>query len=362
MKILYLILCFYFICTTGFSETSFSEWKSIDRPLVYNFFNMYQPCVVEVKGEEYKYKMWFMGWSTDISNPGYPGSDAIFHGRSKDLLNWQVLKKDGTWDDQMKPETWRPVITAGQEEFYDKWHAGDPSVVYKDGVYFMALSATSEEFDEKAGYPSQMVQCIMGAVSVDGINWKKTKKPLLIDSYVFPPKANSKRIGDFHRPSLMWDDGKWKLWFDYWNGQSGSVCMGYAENKSDFFEEGAFQIKHDINEPLLTNWPNPEVVKIGEMYYSYSDAPGYQKFALSDWRSRQIREAISKDGIRWEIKDFVKRNDESPMHVPQTLVVRKNGKLRQYLFYSIQRGGLWNGQYDYRYKSINAMYRDIFAE
>jgi len=37
-------------------------------------------------------------------------------------------------------------------------------------------------------------------------------------------------VGDFHRPSLHWQDGKRRLGFDEWLPAKG-ICMGYAENR-----------------------------------------------------------------------------------------------------------------------------------
>ena len=54
-----------------------------------------------------------------------------------------------------------------------------------------------------AGYPANMVQCIMGATCEDGIHWRKTAAPLLIrpeDSA--RPQPDPERIGDFHQPCL----------------------------------------------------------------------------------------------------------------------------------------------------------------
>ena len=81
-----------------------------------------------------------------------------------------------------------------------------------------------------------MILCVMGAASADGINWKKTKFPLLIGKNDSAnPKPNPNRMADFHRPCLRWEDNKWKLWFDYWL-PGGGVCMGYAEKESDRYE------------------------------------------------------------------------------------------------------------------------------
>jgi len=66
-----------------------NKWERNQENLLFNFNNMYSPCVLETDGE-YKYKMWFFGWATGTANPNVPGADAIFHARSKDLLKWEV--------------------------------------------------------------------------------------------------------------------------------------------------------------------------------------------------------------------------------------------------------------------------------
>ena len=43
------------------------------------------------------------------ARPGVPGSDAIFHARSKDLKKWEVYSKGGKWDDTMTPAKWAPM-------------------------------------------------------------------------------------------------------------------------------------------------------------------------------------------------------------------------------------------------------------
>ncbi len=122
-------------------DQNFGKWERAKEDLLWGFSNMYQPCVREIPGEEYRYKMWFFGWAVGIGNKGYPGCDAIFHTRSKDLKKWEVYSGEGRWDATMNPKLWVPVITAANKP-YDDWHNGDPSVVYKDGQFFMAYSAT----------------------------------------------------------------------------------------------------------------------------------------------------------------------------------------------------------------------------
>jgi hypothetical protein len=46
-----------------------SEWQRADTPLLQNFNNMYNPCVVEVRGE-WRYRMWFFGGAARHANEG----------------------------------------------------------------------------------------------------------------------------------------------------------------------------------------------------------------------------------------------------------------------------------------------------
>jgi hypothetical protein len=321
---------------------------------------MYQPCVREFPKQEFRYKMWFFGWASEDGNPKYPGCDAIYHARSKDLKTWEIYAGEGQWDTTMNPKTWVPVLNASERP-YDEWHNGDPSVVYKNGRYYMAYSATSKPNYKKAKeHLDGMLCCIMGATSNDGIHWRKTEQPLLIET---PEAQNAETdagfIVDFHRPSLMWDKGRWRLWFDYWNSPNG-VCMGYAENRGAFGAKDGFVVKHDLKKPLIVNWPNPEIIRIDKRYYSFSDPCGYPP-KMNDpdkgWTSRALCEATSKDGLNWTITGYIEPDsDAAACHVPQALVTNVDGKNWLYLFYATQRGG---NPYDYRYDRIRAMRKEV---
>lgn len=336
------------------------KWQRDRAPLLANFNNMYNPCVVEVEGE-YRYLMWFFGWANDHTNKEFPGCDAIYHARSKDLRRWEVYSGDNHWDKTMSPDLWMPVIHAS-DDWFEAWHTGDPSVTLKDGVFYMAYSATSKHFEPRSGFPAEMVQCVMGARSTDGVAWTKTEQPLLIraEDTANPPPTPG-RIGDFHRPSLHWSDGKWRLWFDYWHPAKG-VCMGYAENLGEFGAERQFKIQHPLAEPMIANWPNPDVVRIGNRYHSFSDPAGYPiKEGESHWKSRQLREAVSSDGLTWQQLPFIKPDvDVDACHVPQALLTTINGKQWLYLFYATQIGNRKrDGKYHYQYDQIRGMRREI---
>ncbi len=353
------VMCFSFLLS-GFSAPN---WNRDKKPILKNFLNMYNPCIVKTSGE-YPYKMWFFGWVTEICNPGYAGCDAIFHARSKNLKEWEVYSGNGKWDSTMDPNLWVPVIEAS-DKWYDNWHNEDPSVVLHRGKYYMAYSATSKPFKKTAGYFASMVCCIMGAVSEDGIHWQKSAGPLLINEMDrMNPSDMPGRIGDFHRPSLIRENSKWKMWFDYMKGRT--VYMGYSENDGDFMK-GEFVIEHDLDEPLLERWPNPDVVKYNGKYHCFSDAPGYKvpkKYRKNsdaeNWVTRQLREAVSDDAINWKRLDYIEPDDDSPAcHVPEAFIHKENGVRFLYLFYSTQRGFTNGDYYDYRYDKIRVMKRRI---
>ncbi len=339
-------------------------WERQEQSLIWGFANMYQPCVREFPDEEYRYKMWFFGWASADINPDYPGCDAIFHARSKNLTDWEVYAGEEGWDTGMEPAKWVPVLWAS-DRFYDEWHNGDPSVVFRDGKYYMAYSATSKNFTRPVkGHPNNMLLCVMGATSDDGIHWEKTAQPLLIESKeVQDPGTDEGWTGDFNRPSLMWEGGKWRLWFDYWHPTMG-VCMGYAECDGDFRAKGAFKIVSDLAEPCIPTWPNPEVIRVGNRYHAFADPNGYPP-KVNDpnagWTSRALCEAVSDDGLNWRIVGFIPPDtDAAACHVPQALVTKVDGKEWLYLFYATQRGHKERKDlFDYRYDRIKAMRRPI---
>jgi hypothetical protein len=396
----------------GCPELAPDRWERSNRAVLDGFLHAYQPCVVEVPDPEFPYRMWFFGWIAEVANPEYAGCDAIYFARSRNLERWEVYTKNGAWDATRNQEIWASVLHASEDQskYYDQFHTGDPSVVLKDGIYHMAYSATSRPFTDPEssapveppmfsnlyieGYPSRMIQCIMGATSEDGIHWIKTEKPLLIaavDDH-YPPDPSPGRIGDFHRPCLLWDPGEqvWKRYFDYhtalqggtgkkWTDSmedfiAGRVDAGLAVNRSDF-RTGTFAFAHPLENPLLTNWPNPEVVRTGSCYYTFSDAFGYEGATapagrtVSTWQKRQLQVAFSRDGIHWE-KQYTIEPDPGidADHVPQAFVCNRDGKRWLYLFYSTQVGwrrGVMDyplfaaGEYNWFYDQIRYMRQEI---
>lgn len=336
-------------------------WNRDEKTVLSGFGNMYNLDIVYEPGSKYPYKGWFFGWADKDCNRGIPGfksCDAIFHARAKTLDQWEVYSAGGEWDMTMTASRWRPVVSA-QDKIYDSWHNGDPSVVKHDGMYYMAYSSTGYEDNKK--HPDgptddlKYMYCIMGAVSRDGIHWTRSAAPVLVHGpdYSAPERgAFAGRLhGMYHRPSIMFDGGKWKCWFDYNSGRS--LAMGYAECDADaFLDPPSWKVLAGGKYPLLEEWPNPDVVKVGKKYYAYSDPGGYP---ATGWAARQVAEAVSDDGIRWDVLGFIRPDSDTPAnHVPEAFVMEKNGKSKIILFYACQIGG---DPYDYRYNRIRYMWR-----
>ncbi len=343
-------------------------WGRSERNVLAGFRNMYHATVLQLdRGAvsqattPYRYRMWLMGWAAEDTNPGFPGCDAIFHARGKSLEEWEVYCGPGEWDTTQSPGKWVPVLVA-QDKPYDAWHNGDPSVVFHKGRFYMAYSATGPDLDGvRFGEPSDTdgdLYCVMGAVSQDGIAWSRSKNPLVIYEPEVgmrgDPNTDAVKWGMYHRPSLLFDQGRWRLWFDYWTGQD--VAMGYAEGHEEAFLEGGFEVKYAGDKPLLHEWPNPSVVKVGNLYYGFADPAGYGP----GWPGRRLAEAVSKDGLSWQILGYLPPDSDTPAcHVPSATVCFERGRPDSALlvvFYACQIGG---EPYNYRYDRIRYMTRAV---
>lgn len=338
-------------------------WQRSGKNILSGFRNMYNFHVLHEPGAQYPFKAWFFGWAVEDCNrnvPGFQGCDAIFAARAKRLEGpWEVYAGDGKWDATGNPHLWKPLF-APLGTYFDEWHNGDPSVVKVGKRYYMAYSATGHDKDRKPdGTPGDTdgsYLCIMGAVSDDGIHWKRSVKPILAYPREYGRKAIEGDVvvyGSYHRPSLLYENGVFKMWFDYWTPRG--VAMGYAENRADFLNPNDWQVIRADREPCLWEFPNPDVVKVGGVYYACGDPSGY---ANHPWTGRKIVEAVSRDGVNWRVLGYVEPDADAPaIHVPEALVLYEKGVARIYLFYACQIGG--EPEYDYRYNRIRYMWRAV---
>lgn len=347
-----------------------SLWERTGKDVLRGFCNMYQFRVVQDPSDPwYPFKAWFFGWASADGNPGFHGCDAIFAARSSRLDGgWEVFAGRGQWDATMTPSRWVPVIHARDFPF-DQWHNGDPSVIKIGGRWFMAYSSTGFNLDGKPyGDPQDTdgsLLCVMGATSGDGVHWRKSAQPILLhkeDLGARPvPEGDSHLYGSYQRPSLMYDQGRFKLWFDYWAGPEDGVAMGCAENQGDFLNPADWHVLRAGKSPCLPQFPNPSVVRIGELYFAFGDpALRAGPDCTHVWKARKITEAVSRDGLDWVVLGHIEPDRDAPaIHVPEPFVWRQGADTWLYLFYACQIGG--EPVYNYRYDRIRFMRRKVTA-
>jgi len=311
-----------------------TEITRTQKNLIHNFVNMYHPSVLkeQLSGNEgYPYTMWFFGWAVADGNPGWAGCDATFVARGKDLYTWEVYCGDDTWDTGMSPELWVPILTAGNV-WYDSWHIGDPSVVKKDGIFYMMLSSAAFGLDmippDAFGDEDGDVCLIMGAVSNDGINWTKCDGPILVwePELTMFSTQNGNQIpknfyGWYHRPSLMFDESmnKWRMWFDYFHPGMG-ITLGYAEadHGADIMQMSSWTIINAATNPQYPQeLPNPDVIKIDNRYYLATD-PRVVTYGANPrlvpsegWYRRQILLFVSDDGYKWREVGWIEPDSDT---------------------------------------------------
>lgn len=305
-------------------------------PMLSGFGNMYNGKIVkDVSDTQFPYKIWFFGWSSADCNRHVTnvGCDAIFFGRSKDLFNWQIYAGK---DFRGRPlfvsknlvKRWMPVFTA-RDKFFDQWHNGDPSVQKVGDLYYMVYSITGSDLDGiQEGHPGDKdkdISAIGGAVSKNGIDWVRSKNPIMISKHDIG-SDDPQNDGLYHRPSLLVESDKVRMWFDYWT-DDGGLSMGMAELDysgtltADKFLNNQWIIKQGKEFPAIKNFPNPSVVKFGNKYYAYADPVGYK----TGWSGRQTVEAVSDDGLNWKITGYInplKTNiDCADYQVPEATVI-----------------------------------------
>lgn len=350
-----------------------TDWERSGRDVLFGFRNCYHPCVLRVPDQRYPFRMWFFGWGAEDTNPGWPGCDAIFHARGRDLEHWEVYAGSDRWDVSMDPRLWVPVLCASEQQPWDQWHVGDPSVVLHEGRFFMAYSSTGFNLDGipggAEGDTDGDLGCVMGAVSQDGISWTRTARPLVmaeadLGRRVFPADQENPttHAGFFHRPALLLEDGTWRLWFDFIQGTGDPLRpyrmgVGYAEATIDgFLEPGAFKMVRDPQtDPLGPPFPNPSVVRAGGLYHMFGD-PHVRGGA--GWASRKISHAVSVDGLDWVIVGYIEHDpDVATNQVPEAMVHLDEGGVEWLVvWYGCQIGG---EPFDYRQDRIRFMRRRL---
>ena len=326
-----------------------NQWEQVGDKLLTNFLNMYNLHILEeAEDKAYPFKGWFFGWTVEICNPELPGCDSIYAARASSLPGpWEVYSGDdeqggATWDTTMTPSRWVAVIAGGKRNFHNL-HNGDPSVVRKDGKYYMLYSASGGNKDGiifgQPGDTDGDFTNVMAATSEDGLQWTKSGFPVLMHAsnwgepigeaaegkYLMHP------MGGYARPSLMNEDGRFKAWFDAMI--DGQFVMLYAENSGNFLEPNDWDIVRGMDNPQLRNFPNPEVIRIDDIYLAFGDPP-HPEGPETGWGARKITWAASLDGQDWKLLGHMKADAGwQATLVPEVIAMKEGSDTSVYLNY-----------------------------
>lgn len=311
--------------------------------------NVYNPNIIRVNDSQFPYRMYFFGWAKEACNTHLPyhpehnlsaklhqhWCDSTFIARGASLTGpWEVLEETASGvryaSNLQNPERWKPIVFSNnRSKLWDYHHSGDPSVIFVNNMYFMAYSISGNDADGISEHDPRDTDGayygIGGAYSFDGYQWIKMDQPLLISSRdrgFNERTATANQLNDmnFHRPSFMYDEGKFKLWFDYSN--NGVLSMGYAElvgaPTTAIFTRGQWTIKQGRTTPAIANWPNPVVVKTPAGYFSYAD-PILATGNETGWAVRKVSEAFSTDGVTWILNGHLPHVPSCIAQVPEAL-------------------------------------------
>ncbi len=292
-----------------------------------DFLNLYNPDIIKINNSSSShYRMYIFGWPYDFCNQDLPGCDSIFFIESSNLEFWSIT----TSDNSNLSSPLKLTLSPGTR-YWDEWHVGDPSVIKINDSYFMAYSAVGFDADginahadrnTNSDYKNdrdEFYYTIGGAYSNDGINWNTLDTPMVATKHEYAEKDPAMNAM-FHRPSLMYDKDRFKIWFDYFNAAPLNravaltefhVSLGYAEligpPTLETFSSKNWTIRKGLNNPSIINWPNPEVLKLPFGYISFADPNGHQG---SQWAARKTTMAYSNDGLDWKILGFIEHTSE----------------------------------------------------
>jgi|GEM_PF-1175847 len=244
-----------------------------DNPIIvpeggYEDDNIYAP---DVHLEGAIYKMWYGGQGTD-------GHDRIHYATSIDGVHWA---KHGV------------VIDNG-----DANHVNDPSVVKVGETYYMYYTK------DYLGPGPEESAYIYVATSQDGIHW--AERGIAISK---GPSGswNSKAVA---RPSVIYENGIFKMWFDGHNGIARHVA--YATSS-----DGLNWTIQNNGQPVFYNAGAVDVKRIGDYYVLVHESHEGTKWALSP------------DGISWIDKGFLffksGKSYDAYGHVTPMIFVDSNG-------------------------------------
>ena len=154
-----------------------------------------------------EYRMWFNG--------GHDAGFRVGYATSPDGVVW--TKYAGN-----------PVLTAGPAGSWDEYHAGEPHLVYEQGLY--KLWYMGKRFGDWLTTPEDMGY----ATSTDGITWTKHPgNPVMRadpNSWEWPSVTNGHVLREAGQYHMWYTAGPWPKEIGYATSSDGVVWSKYAGN------------------------------------------------------------------------------------------------------------------------------------
>lgn len=240
-----------------------------------------------------RFRMWFTGGARITGPTEDPLWEAgIVAAESADGVLWED-PKDLTNDVV-------PVLRPGTAGI-DETGVETPAIVLHEGEYRLYYTG------DRSVAPSS-VHVIGLASSTDGDSWVKADAPVLTATLPWeqPFDAGGFEVGGVLEPTVMVDEGTWKLWYQGFGQLDGEVSysrFGYAESL-----DGLSWEKRD--DPIFTGEPDTfEALGVGHTNVVRDPSGGYHLFYVGIGLDEQLRmgHAYSDDGLAWQ------RNPNNPI-------------------------------------------------
>jgi len=279
----------------SFSNTYYPDGRASffnsNNPII-NGDNLYAPELWRVGDTWYCYHG---GWKT-----GGQGNDRLYLSISDDM------DPNGSWSPQS-------MLVIGEGVYI---HVNDPTIEVVSGTWYMLYTAArnvSSEFTDWINY----------STSSNGIDWSPSEGSVSTEISISDPCniLDGNDFSDIARPSVVYDDGLWRLYFDG-KVNNGATHSYYAECTNS--TPNSFDLKHAYADiAAFPGFYEPDVAKradgsfvavrqqgFNELHISFSDSNdgitfGNEVKVLDADDAAFTRKWVSNPGLLYDQKNDV---------------------------------------------------------
>ena len=117
--------------------------------------------------------------------------------------------------------------------------------------------------------------------------------------------------------------------------------MLYGENDSNFMDKNDWKIMRGMDNQALISFPNPDIVKIEDLYLGFGDPP-HPEAPEEGWGKRKITLAVSLNGKDWKSIGYIEGDEGWQANMVPEAIVEKDGD--NYIIY-LSYGTMINGHF-----------------